>query len=99
MLFDAEAAHAKPPNAPPAGHPWPRDPGSCSSPCRLLGSWENLARCPRDFDNTTERPPDKHQRDIRGPCPLPCQKGQREEIPRWLAAPLPVLPVLQMSPL
>ena len=75
MLFDAEAAHAKPPNAPPAAHPWPRDPGSCSSPCRLLGSWENLARCPRDFDKMSERCPDKLQRDSRWPCPFSLPKG------------------------
>jgi hypothetical protein len=88
IRLDAEVVHAKPPNAPPAAHPWPRDPGSCSSPCCLLGSWENLARCPRDFDKMSERCPDKLQRESssrrrRWPCPFPWPNGgQGEEISR-----------------
>jgi hypothetical protein len=74
--------NAKPPNAPPAAHPWLRDPGSCSSPCWLLGSWENLARCPRDFDKTSERWPDKLQRErVEGHVPFPAKGAKERKFP------------------
>ena len=76
--------NAKPPNAPPAAHPWLQDPGSCSSPCWLLGSWENLARCPRDFDKMSERWPDKLQlqlQSVEGHVPFPAKEAKERKFP------------------
>ncbi|KAH8795319.1 hypothetical protein BGZ57DRAFT_847511 [Hyaloscypha finlandica] len=76
--------NAKPPNAPPAAHPWLQDPGSCSSPCWLLGSWEILARCPRDFDKMSERWPDKLQlqlQTVEGHVPFPAKGAKERKFP------------------
>jgi hypothetical protein len=70
-----------------------------------VASWDPRKIWPAAPEILTRRVSDvrtSSRETVDGRVPFPCQKGRREEIPRWLAAPLPVLPVLpvlQMSPL